>query len=325
MSDKKEVTDFGNTDYANKIAAAKAQKVPVGGVPLPPIPRLDQPPPDRFQGVQSHRAAQQLLTPEQREELARGGQFIPGVGSAYVANQPAARSGVPQVAVPQQAVDQANAGQMQQGRQGEPVNPPRPEGAGLRPETVQQLEAVNRANQEPKKEEGLETAGKELESLDDFELDEFGNRVRSLLNNKARRDVIEGRCEEMSIEELITRGEVRQKVPIIPGKFEPVYRSVSGDEDLFIKRKMSPERGSDQYILDKFSVMNLAAGLYALNGKPLPSHLDAGGEPDEALFQAKYKIVSRMPLAMLADLSVNYTWFGRRVQKLFVVDNIKGF
>jgi hypothetical protein len=329
MSDKKEVTDLGDADYQARIAAAKAGKVPVGVIPMPPIPRFDQAPPDRFQGVQSTRAAQQLLTPEQQAELARNGQFIPGVGSGYAANQPGAR-GLPQVAVPQQALEQAQAGQMQQSAPpGEFVNPPRPEGAGLRSQTVQQLEAVAKANSEAEKEKlnkDVKDIHEEISSMDDvFETDEFGNRVKSLLNNKQRRDAVEARCEPLIIDDLITRGECRQRVPIVPGKFEPTYRSVGGNEDLFVKRLMSSERGSDQYILDKYSVMNLVTGLYALNGKPLPSHLDQSGDPEDKLFQAKYKIVSKMPLAMLADLSVNYTWFGRRLQKLFVVDVIKGF
>jgi len=331
MNEKKDVTDFGDdTDYQTRIAAVKAGKVPVGGVPMPPIPRFDQAPPDRFQGVQNVRASQQILTPAQQEELARRNQFIPGVGSAYAVNQPGMRDSRPQVAVPQQAIDQANAGQMKQASPGEFVNPPRPEGAGLRAETVQQLEAVAKANtttEEKKKlDEDVNNIHEEISSMDDvFETNEFGDRVKSILNNKQRRDAIESRCDALLIDALITHGEIRQRVPVVPGKFEPTFRSVGGNEDLFVKRLMSPERGSDQYILDKYSVLNLVIGLYALNGKPLPSHLDQNGDPDDKLFQAKFKIVSKMPLAMLADLSVNYTWFGRRLQKLFVIDVIKGF
>ena len=332
MANDKDVTNFSpDAEYQAKIAAAKSGRVPVGVVPTPPIPRFDQAPPDRYQGVQSARAAQQILSPAQQEELARQGKFIPGVGSGYAANQPGARSmpQQPEIAVPQQALDQANAGQMQQAPPGQFINPPRPEGTGLSANTVSQLEAIAKANQEAearKLDEGLKKDIAEIDSIEDgFETDEFGNRVKSLINNKERRDTIEKRCEPMAIDDLITRGEVRQRVPVVPGKFEPTFRSVGGNEDLFVKRQMSSERGSDQYILDKFSVMNLACGLYALNGKPLPSHLDGQGDPDHKLFDAKYKIVSKMPLAMLADLSVNYMWFGRRLQKLFVVDNIKGF
>ena len=278
---------------------------------MPPIPRFDQAPPDRFQGVQSTQAASKLLTPEQQAELAKRGQFIPGVGAAYAANQPGLNA--PQPAAPAQPPTQETV-----------VNPPRPEGSGLRPETVQQLEAVAQANA-PAEEEAKKVA-EDLEDLEDqFDTDEFGNKVRSLLNNKDRREAIEKRCDPMAIDDLITRGEVRQVVPIVPGTFFPTFRSVGGAEDLFIKRLMSNERGSDQYLLDKYSVMNLTAGLHAINGKPLPTHLNGDGDPDQKAFEGKYRIISRMPLAMLADLSVNYMWFQRRLQRLFVVDNIRGF
>ena len=69
----------------------------------------------------------------------------------------------------------------------------------------------------------------------------------------------------------------------------------------------------------------IAASLYSLNGRPLANHLNADGDPDKDLFEKKYKIVSKMPLPIIADLSVNLTWFGARLEKLFVVDNIKGF
>jgi hypothetical protein len=326
----KGVVDFGGGDYAARIAAAKSGKVPVGGAPMPPMPRFDMAPPDRNVGVQNAAAGQRLLTPQQQEDLARQGKLIPGVGAGYAANQPGLRGQMPQVAVPQQALEQAEAGQMVQGTApGQFANPPRPEGAGLRAETVQGLEALNRAQQkadDKKVDEELNKDIEELDAMEPFETDEFGNRVRSLLQNRERKDAIEARCPTMAIDDLITRGEVRQRVPIVPGKFEPTFRSVGGHEDLFIKRLMSSERGSDTYILDKFSVMNLVAGLYEINGKPLPSHLNPEtGDPDEAAFQVKFRVVSKMPLPMLADLSVNYNWFGKRLQKLFVVDNIKGF
>lgn len=315
-----------DAEYEARLAAAKSGRVPVGGVPMPPMPRFDQAPPDRSQGVQQNvPGARQipggpLLSAQQRDEMAQQGNYIPGVGSAYAANQPAAR-GAPVTQQPPQ-----------QPPSGEYVNPPRPEGSGLRPETLQQLEAVAQANRpdapvSKKEAADLEETVKEMteDYNESFDYDNFGRRVRSMLNNKERREAIEKRCGAMAIEDLITQGEVRQVVPIIPNKFFPTFRSVQGVEDLFIKRLMSSERGSDQYILDKFAIMNLSAGLYALNGKPLPSHLNDKGDPDEKLFEHKFKVVLKMALPLIADLSTNYTWFGSRLEKLFIVDNIKGF
>lgn len=323
MSNEKDknVVDFSAQDasYAAKIAAVKGTKIPVGGVPMPPMPRFDQAPPDRMQGVQARpqMPSHAIIPAAQREELTRTGQMIPGVGSVYVANQPAARQ-------------QTSSQQSSEQPTGTYINPPRPEGSGLSPKTLEGLKAVAEANvsSEDSKQvdKDLEETQREIEDLSDgWMTDEFGHRVRNLLNNKQRRELIESRCEPLTIEDLITLGEVRQRVPVIPGKFEPTYRSSGGHEDIFIKKLLSNERGSEQYILDLYSLMSLAAGIFSLNGKEYPSHINKEGDPDEKLFREKLKIVGRHPLAMLADLSVNFIWFGKRVQKLFVADNIKGF
>ncbi len=320
MDNRKGVTEFDDAaksreDYAARIARAKGARVPVGGAPMPSIPRLDQSVTDPSVGVQNATAAAKLLTPEQQRHLAEQGKFIPGVGSAYARNQPGFD--------PHQASKEATPAEPKS----EFVNPPRAEG-GLRPETIKGIEQLAKAQKDTAAETdaALKKDLEELDALDDtFELDEYGNKVHTTLNNKKRKDAIEARCEPMSIDDLILRGEVRQRVPVVPRQFEPTFRSVGGDEMLFIKRLMTGERGSDQYISDKFSVYQLTLGLYALNGNPLPSHLNADKDPDETLFKAKYKVLAKLPSAVLADLSVNWVWFSRRLEKLFVVDNFKGF
>jgi hypothetical protein len=292
-------------DYAAKMAAAKT-RAPHSN--LPPLPRFDQ---DPIPGRVVSESARKVLTAEEQARLQSSGGFIPGIGSAYAANQPK----VPRTQEPKPET-------------GEFVNPPRPPGSSvLRPDTAQQVREVLEANAEkPAKEDDLKKVEEEIDEIDtQYETDEFGRKVRSLTANRVRREAIEKRCDEMQVEDLILQGEIRQKVPIIPGKLEPVYRSVSGSEDLFIKRWMSSERGSEQYIMDRYSLLNLTAGIYALNGRPFPSHLDKSGEPDKEAFEAKLKLISKLPFTLLADLSVNYAWFSRRVQRLLVVDNIKGF
>jgi hypothetical protein len=84
-------------------------------------------------------------------------------------------------------------------------------------------------------------------------------------------------------------------------------------------------KGSSQMVFDLFSVMNLCCSLYSFNRKPLPDHLTKEGDPDDEKFEAKMKTLLRLPIQLLADLSVNYSWFDRRVKKLLVIDEIKGF
>lgn len=306
----KGVTNFED-EMASAIAAAKSKKVPVGGVEMPKMPRLDQAPPSN-QGVQSVRAAQKILTPEQQKILKDRGELRQGIGAAYAVNQPSAK--------PVITDEEDNVKEI------DPRLEPRPEGAGLRNDTIKALEAVAEANAKTDDDKELDAINKEIDDIDEvYETDEFGQRVRSLLQNKKRKAAIEARASIMSFEDLLLNGSVTQKVPIIPNQFEPTFRSLYGDEDIEIKRLMGQVKGPDQYILDLFSVYNLTAGLYAINNRPLPSHLNKDGDFDEKLFREKFKVVSKMSIAILADLSVNFSWFTRRVQKLTVIDDIKGF
>ncbi len=150
--------------------------------------------------------------------------------------------------------------------------------------------------------------------------------MRSLINNRKRREAIEKRITDiLTIEDLISVRELRQTVPIIPGKFFPTFRSTSGHEDLWVKRAMGTETGSETYIADKYAMMNLVCGLFAINGSPLPDHLNKEGYVDEALFNKKYDTILKYPWNMLGDMSVNYVWFLHRVEKVLVVDDIKDF
>lgn len=317
MDKKKEVVDLSphNTEYAQKIAQARAVSHPVGGAPMPKMPNFAeaQQSGDRHTGVQGQRSQGMatLLTPEQREQLASQGAEIKGVGSAYVANQPQAKR-ILREDQPQQY-----------------QNPPRPEGAGIRAETAEQLDALAKANapDAPAAATDADKLKKEIDDAEDdlFDFDEFGNKVRNQLANKERRERIEARCEPMSLMSLLVDKEVRQTVPIIPNKYFPTFRSVGGDEDLEVKRMVGSERGSPTYVLAKMSLMNLACGLYALNGKPLSTHQDKDGDFSVDLFTAKLNSIQKYPLQVLADLCVNYIWFDRRVRDLLSFEDIKDF
>ena len=298
MTNKKDITDFSDVtsvasqvEHQDRLKTVKThQKVPVGGAPMPSIPPLDSPPPHRNDPMK-------VLTDEEIENLKAKGQFIPGAGSAYVTNQPPP---VPEGDIPPEKF----------------ANPPRPEG-GLRPETVKEIEEFGKY--------AKEMADKDKEEVEDGIVDEFGNIIRNELVNPKRKKSIESRCAPMDISDLLLHQEIRQTVPIVPKKFEPTFRSVSGLEDLFIKRLIGEEGGTDRYVLDKFTLMNLCAAIYAINGKPFPNHLDKDGKPDEKLFEHKFMVLSKYPMPILADLGVNYHWFDKRVRKLLSIENIQDF
>lgn len=139
----------------------------------------------------------------------------------------------------------------------------------------------------------------------------------NLLNNPERRKTIESRLEPMNISDIILHGEVRQDVPIDPDRLIVTYRSVTGEEDLCVKRMMFGEEGGDRYMLDKFTLMQLSLAITAINGEPLPTHLK-DGKFDEEKFLAKFDKVLKFPIQFLADLGIQYMWFDERVRDLFV-------
>lgn len=357
--DKKEIVDL-DAGYQERLDEIKKKQAPLGHLAAPSIPRLDQPPPDRWQGVQN--APGPLMRPEQAAELARKGGFIPGVGSMYAANQPALQR-PPASQAPQTSQPVVGHVTPAQGPPGQRQPMPSPEefvkkygashttqSGSTAPDQGHQIQAGPQIPLEPslylspqtadllvqasaaaKAESGSQVVSEEeklkgeIDELDDTIFDAFGNKVRDLFNNKKRRAVIELRCPELSLDDLLIHQELRQVVPIIPKKFLPTFRMPSGEEDLFVKSLIRTEEGTSRYILDKFAMMNLCLGMYALNGSPFPNHINDSGTPDPKLFDIKFKVLIRFPLPILADLSVNYIWFDERVRRLVVADGLTDF
>lgn len=203
---------------------------------------------------------------------------------------------------------------------------PRPKGSPIiRPETQAKLEEAIRAGDEQRKvEEQKEEAKKEEDPSSLFEALDFGDlnaQIERILNNKQRREDIESRCTPMNFEDLLLRDEVRQRVPILPGKFEPTYRSITPLESLYIKRRLAKETiTTDQYMGEKYNLMLLTCCLVDINGIPLPDHRGKDGEPDDGLFDGKLAMLSKKSAYIMADLSVNYVWFDIRVRKLINPD-----
>lgn len=204
---------------------------------------------------------------------------------------------------------------------------PRPPGSPiLSPHTQQQLQQIAaQPTETPKKEEPAPAEKEEANIFDVLDIEGMRkNEAERLLDNKKRREEIEARCEPMKFEDLLYKNEVRQRVPIIPEKFEPLFRSLTPAESLFVKKLIADEQTvSDQYLMEKYSLCLLAAALIDINGKPLPDHLNSDGEVDKVAFQKKLKELLRKSGYIIADLSLNYQWFDFRVRKLISLDGVK--
>jgi hypothetical protein len=168
-----------------------------------------------------------------------------------------------------------------------------------------------------------------IDQMDDFDWNTFKQMtMKDLLNNDEQKKIIEERLKDkpLSLDELVVNSFVRQRVPIIIGKFEPTFQSLGGDEDLACKRMLVLEAKtldtSEQYLTDKFSFMQLCCGIYSINNTILPSHRDEAGNFDDKKFWEKFNKVIKYPLHMLASLSIHFFWFDVRVRSLFVADRL---
>jgi hypothetical protein len=363
------VTDPRAGQYAASIAARRAQgpakyQTPVAGGPPPPIPHLDMP-------LSGHTTmADQAIG---QRMVSQGGMSIlaPPTGDgllqndvlpAEARNDPEFRQGAGDMIAVNQPHLAKKYGVIRGGRPVAPQQLLHPEQQrGLKPQTVEGLEAIAAFNKQRKAAEGGEDAAekaaevgpagaaariangpgdqdvkpidpeevrKRIDAMDDFDFAAFRQAMmKDLLNNDEQRKLIEDRLEPLDLTDLIMKGRIKQVVPIIPTKFEPEFQSMTGDEDLALKRLVMEETKSlsatAPYMLDKFSVMSAAVGVYAINKKPLPDHHDSKGNWDDGKFMEKFNLFVKFPFHMIASIGVNYFWFDVRVRKLFVAEKIK--
>lgn len=169
---------------------------------------------------------------------------------------------------------------------------------------------------------------KKISALDDLDYDALRREmIEDILKHPKQRETVESRCKPLSIEELILHNVVQQRVPIIPGKFEPTFENMRGDVELVLKRLLVKESKSvavtEDYLLDKYAVMTTTAGVVAINGNPVPSMYDTNGDFSEDKYWEKFNWMLKRPIHMLASLGIHYSWFEIRVRKLFKVDEGK--
>ena len=213
-------------------------------------------------------------------------------------------------------------------RQGMPVSPRPPGSPILSPNTEKLLEkageALKKSAEAAEAEEQKIDPEKQAEGefLDTLSAGPTPRQERIKL--MARKKGIEERLSPLSFDDLLIKGEVSQKVPIIPGKLEATFRSLLPEESLFIKQFMFREKDvSDSWLLEKYSICQLACSLTALNDKPLQDHRDpASGAIDEKKFKAKLKVLERMSGYIIQELYQNYAWFDLRVKDLIDPDKL---
>ncbi len=271
-----------------------------------------------------HRTHQPLgggvLTPQQ----AGGPGVMTGVGSSFPENQPFVQAPDGR-RISQATLDQLNAAgrsELEQ-FQNQAEGTQKDALAGAAPSSTPQDEQVAKVM-------------KDLGLDDPKLLEQIQEDAKGKLERKVVRDAIESRLQPISIEQMIDDGEARQEVIVVRPRAETdkapatdglsaTFRTIQGHENLAIHRMMRGDAGNGvNYVRDRYLLLRLTAGMFDLNGEPLPSHLDQGGSWDSDLFAAKMAIVGRYALPMLSVLSINYGWFAERSEDVFLdVEGLK--
>jgi hypothetical protein len=141
--------------------------------------------------------------------------------------------------------------------------------------------------------------------------------------NVARRRLIEGRLAPLRIEDMYLHGECRQKVEIIPKKLTVTYRTPTGAETLYVRRKLGEARSEvNVYVNTYHSLLEMCSYIQNYNGTEFPALSD--GQVSEEAFKARLDKLSQLPQIVLEDLWINQKWFIARVRAAATADNLKG-
>jgi hypothetical protein len=307
---------------ADQMASVKKQRQPLGGAPPVKVPPLDA---QAIEGGGSMQEQAEVLqdptsplSPTYNPQLAKMQQdgrftplppsakddpgFMPGVGSMIKGNQPF---------IGQQ---QEQPGQKRQ----------------LSPESKRDLEALADFHAQAKaRQEAEQQSGPKPDPtppLDDAALDADLDRTRqeiedilsstqqyTVLTDPERKKRIEDSLEPLDVTDIIVHGELRQNVRLLPN-LVVIFRTVSAEEDLEVKRMMFGMKGGDMYMGGRYDTMQLTLALVGVNDRELPSHLDKEGRFDKKLFEDKYRLVLKFPVQMIADFCIQYGWFDDRVR-----------
>lgn len=145
-----------------------------------------------------------------------------------------------------------------------------------------------------------------------------------IINNDREREAADARAGGVDVMQGILDGEYTQVVPVVPGKLDVTYRTVSPAEDqairLYIFKLTSTDGRYESVAAELYALLTLTCGLVQLNGNRLPAHHTREGftvKVNEEVLAAKLNLVLGYPLPLLHALSTHQFWFDQRVRKAF--------
>lgn len=145
--------------------------------------------------------------------------------------------------------------------------------------------------------------------------------------DKQRRARIEAGLTEVDFEEMVFKGWTRQHVTV-RSNFIITLRTIPTQHSLWLEWMMSRTvESSVQHTRHLFSLMSVAAGLDAINGKQIGPDITkltkddkASRESFEASINSRMEAIGRMPSMISDDLIIQQVWFNGRVRRTLAGD-----
>ena len=121
--------------------------------------------------------------------------------------------------------------------------------------------------------------------------------------------------QAIDIGEYLINGEVTQLVPIIPGKLEVTFRSVTDMEEAYVDAQLSKNRDATARVFLRHSnEWALAFHIVAVNGHKWPATM-VNGEINEAALEKRKAHVRKLSSPVFQLITQNLVWFLERVTK----------
>ena len=121
--------------------------------------------------------------------------------------------------------------------------------------------------------------------------------------------------QPIDIGEYLINGEVTQLVPIIPGKLEVTFRSVTDMEEAFVDAQLSKNRDATARVFLRHSnEWALSFHIVSVNGHKWPPTM-VNGEINEAALEKSKAHVRKLSSPVFQLITQNLVWFLERVTK----------
>lgn len=147
---------------------------------------------------------------------------------------------------------------------------------------------------------------------------------KELTEDEKLKVAIEKRLKPIDVgQHLMGSGEVLQRVPIIPGKLEPVYRTVSEYEegwvDAWIRKQGDGDLSGRQYNR-LMTEISLAFAIHTLGGQTWPPTIDKAGRVIDDAVEDRLIRVRKLSATVTNFLALNMGWFIERVNKALTAE-----